>query len=357
MADKKKDEKVEEPDDSSLESPSTEVEESTGTTDDVNVIDTTADSDKSDDDDSSGDKDKDAKPPGPNKEEDEEKNFIQRIGSFIANINPYLILFIVVFLVGVVLILVASFTNQKQDPSNIIFEGQELDQAALDELLSSESNVGTVDQTLTVAANSIFEGKVLIKDSLDIAGAINVGGALSLPGITVAGESNFDEVNVSNNLSILGGVSIQQSLNVQGGANIVGDVAIEGILSATGIRADTVEFTSDLILTRHVDTGGGTPSRSAGTAVGGGGTVSISGNDIAGTITINTGGSPPAGFFVRVNFVSAYSATPHVQITPVGSSTADLNYYVTRDTSGFRIGTTNAPVAATTYVFDYFVNE
>ncbi len=285
------------------------------------------------------------------------QSFGKRVLGLTSNINPYLMLFIAVLMIAVIIVITISISSKNQDPANILFEGQDLSQETLDEILTSESTIGTVDQTLTVAANSIFNGKVLIKDSLDVAGAINVGGALSLPGITVSGESNFENVNVSNNLAILGSASIQQNLTVQQSLDVTGNVAVGGVLSAAAIRAESIQFAGDASFTRHIDTGGSLPSISSGTAVGAGGTVSVSGNDIAGTVTINTGGSPPAGFFATINFVAAYNSTPNVQITPVGSSGAGLNYYVTRDTNGFRIGTTNAPSSGTTYTFDYFVTE
>lgn len=280
-----------------------------------------------------------------------------KLKSLFTNINPYLILFIAIFLIAIIIVITVSISSRNSDPSNILFEGQELDQETLDEILTNESNIGTVDQTLTVAANAIFNGKVLVKDSLDVAGAINVGGALSLPGITVAGQSNFEDVDISNNLAILGSASIQQSLTVQGGADITGDVAIAGALAATAISSDNIQFTGDAAFTRHIDTGGGLPRITSGTAVGSGGTVSISGNDIAGTITINTGGGPPAGIFINVTFGHAYNSIPNVQITPIGSSSAALFYYANRDTNGFSVGTINAPSSSTTYIFDYFIVE
>jgi cytoskeletal protein CcmA (bactofilin family) len=285
------------------------------------------------------------------------QSFGKRIVGLSSSVNPYLMLFIAVFIIAIIIVITMSISSRNEDPANILFDGTEISQETLDELLTSESTVGTVDQTLTVAANSIFNGKVLIKDSLDVAGAINVGGALSLPGITVSGESNFDDVNVSNNLSILGSASIQQNLTVQQSLDVTGNVAIAGTLSASSISADTIQFSSNAVFTRHIDTGGGQPSISTGTAVGSGGTVSLSGNDIAGTVTINTGGSPPAGIFANINFVSAYNSTPNIQITPIGSSSASLFYYATRDVNGFKIGTINTPAGSTTYVFDYFVTE
>lgn len=347
--DKKKD-KVEGPDDSSLEAPTVKEESKSADsgvsgggvagTDDIDAL------------------ERPTQPGVRTAADDAPKNTsAQRIKDLLSNINPYLIVFIAIFLIAIIIVLTVSISSRNSDPSNILFNGQELDQQTLDEILTNESNIGSVDQTLTVAANAIFNGKVLVKDSLDVAGAINVGGALSLPGITVSGQSNFEDVDVSNNLAILGGLSVQQSLTVQGGIDVTGDVAVGGTLSAGTISSDNIQFTGDATFTRHIDTGGGVPTISSGTAVGSGGTVSISGNDVAGTITINTGGSPPAGILANISFVNAYNSTPNIQITPIGSSTAALFYYATRTTNGFSVGTINAPAASTTYTFDYFIVE
>ncbi|HEX9679605.1 MAG TPA: hypothetical protein VGA08_03225 [Candidatus Saccharimonadales bacterium] len=278
---------------------------------------------------------------------------IKRLGT----INPYLVLFVLVLVLGGVVAFIANRINRQNDPSNLTFEGSELDQDAINELLKAEQNIGTVDQTLTVAANAIFNGKILVKSDLDVAGSIRVGGPLNLPGITVSGTSEFDEVNVTNNLSILGSASIQQTLTVQGGANIGGNLSVGGTVSANTISADTIEFDGDLTLTRHIDTGGSTPTKVNGTALGSGGTVSVSGNDISGTVTINTGGGAPSGFFVRINFRNSYNSTPAVLITPANSSAASLEFYTQRDTTGFRIGTATNPADSTTFIFDYLIVE
>ena len=47
-----------------------------------------------------------------------------------------------------------------------------------------------------------------MRDSLDVAGTIRVGGALSLPGITVSGTSAFENVQVASNLSIAGNAAV-----------------------------------------------------------------------------------------------------------------------------------------------------
>ena len=100
--------------------------------------------------------------------------------------------------------------------------------------------------------------------------------------------------------------------------------------------------------------GGGTPGKTDGTALGGGGTASISGTDTAGTVNINTGGGTVAGCFVTIGFTQNFSS-PHVVITPVGSAAAGINYYINRTNSGFSICTTNAAPVGQSFAFDYVV--
>ena len=265
-----------------------------------------------------------------------------------------MIAFLVILFIALIITYVALNSNQDK---GVKITSQDLNSQAFDQLAQNESNVGDVNQTLTVEANAIFNGKVLIKDNLDVAGSINVGGPLTLPGITVAGTSAFEDIEVNNNLSILGNASIQGGLTVNGSANINGDLSVGGDISGTKLTVDSVSFSGDLNTSRHINTGGPAPDASRGGAIGAGGTVSISGTDVSGTVTINTGGGPSTGTLADVVFANAYSGTPRVIISPSSSVGAVLDYYVTRSTTGFSIKTVNAPVASSTYVFDFWVAE
>jgi hypothetical protein len=110
---------------------------------------------------------------------------------------------------------------------------------------------------------------------------------------------------------------------------------------------------SDLQINRHIDAGGATPSISRGSAVGGSGTVSVSGTDTAGTVSINFGPGSGPGIIANISFRNNFTQAPHVVITPVGSSCADLNYYINRSTGGFSIASTNAGSAGSSCAFDY----
>lgn len=279
------------------------------------------------------------------------QSFSKRILGLITKLNIYLLLFIFIVVLAVGIIFIGIQRNKKAETPTTI-NTQTLTADELKKLTESEQKVGDPKSTLAIESNAIFSGKVLVRDSLDVAGTIKVGGSLSLPGISVSGESSFDQIK-ANNLNITGNTSIQGQLSIQKGITSSGGASFGGPLSAPQLTVQNLQLTGDLSIIRHIDAGGGTPGKVDGTALGSGGTVSVSGTDTAGTITINTGGGPGAGCFVTVNFTNKFSGNPHVVITPVGSSAASLNYYINRSSSNFSVCTLNAPGGGQSFSFDY----
>lgn len=280
------------------------------------------------------------------------KNFTQTIKALIERVNVYILLFVFVLAVAGFAIFV-SYKSSKNAEQQASVLGQELSAADLAKINSSGTTVGDSKQTLTIASNAIFNGRVLVRDSLDVAGTIRVGGSLSLPGITVSGTSSFENVSVASNLSIAGNTAIQGTLSVQKNITVAGGASFGGPISAPQITIDRMILNSDLQLNRHIDAGGPTPGSSRGGAVGASGTASVSGTDTAGTVSINFGPGSSAGIIANITFRNSFSQTPHVVITPVGSSCAELNYYVTRSTGGFSIGTTNPGASGASCAFDF----
>ena len=266
--------------------------------------------------------------------------------------NIYLLLFILILVLSGAGIVVSIFSQKTtKDPT---ITSQSIPTDTLKQLAKSDATVGDPKQVLNVQSNAVFSGKVLIRDSLDVAGPIHVNGSLTLPGITVSGESSFDSVQVNKALSIggdatvLGQLAIKQNLSVSGGGTF------GGAITAPQIATSQLQILSDLTLSSHIVAGGPTPGRSGG-SLGGGGTASVSGSDTAGSVNINTGSGPGAGCMVTVNFVSRFNSTPHVIITPTNSSGAGLPYYVNRTTSSFSICSTTPPPANAAIGFDYIV--
>lgn len=268
------------------------------------------------------------------------------------HLNMYLIMFILLLLASAATGAMLYFRSNVNTTDTL---PQTLPSSTLDQLSTSDVNVGEPKHTLSVQSNAVFSGDVLVRNNLQIAGNLQVGNNLAIAGLRVTGNSTFDDVQVSKSLAVTGNSSVQGQLNVQQGLSVNGSGTFNGALSAPSLTVGSLQISGDLNLTHHLAPGGATPSRSTGAALGGGGTASVSGSDTAGTITINTGSSPGAGCLATVNFAVRFNATPHMSLTPVGSAAAGLGYYVNRSTTNFSVCTTSIPPAGTTLVFDYVV--
>ncbi|QQS18677.1 hypothetical protein IPL68_01135 [Candidatus Saccharibacteria bacterium] len=279
-------------------------------------------------------------------------SFAQRI---VSKVNIYLLLFIFLLAIAGGIILITYLNSKKQEKSTI--QTQSLNSDTLKQLATSDVTVGQPKQILSVQSNAVFAGKVLIRDSLEVAGPIQVGGSLSVPGITVSGNSVLEQLQINKNLSVQGDASIQGQLAIQKGLSVAGGGTFGGSLTAPGITVNTLQLNGNLTLTKHIVIGGSTPGRDTGTALGGGGTVALSGSDTAGSININTGSGPVAGCFATVNFTQKYNTTPNVIATPIGSNAALVGYYVNRSPSNFSICAANNPPANASFGFDYFIVE
>ena len=239
------------------------------------------------------------KPGSGGKPEKPKVSFAKRIQTLVSRLNVYMLLFILILVITGGMVFVSIQRNNKADQIATI-NTQELTKETLDKLKGSEAKVGDPKQTLSIESNTIFAGKVLFRDSIDVAGTIKIGGALSLPGLTVSGESNFDQIQ-ANKLSISGDSALQGQLTVGKNLTVSGGGSFGGALSVPVLAVQSLQLSGDLTFNRHIDSGGGTPGMSTGSAVGSGGTASLSGTDTAGTVTINTGGGP-AGWLFCVSF-------------------------------------------------------
>lgn len=284
------------------------------------------------------------------------KNLFQKVSGLVSGVNIYIMLFVLVLLLAGIAAF-ASFRASK-NAANPNIAGQTLTTEDLQKLKNTDTTVGDSKQTLTIASNAVFNGRVLVRSDLDVAGTIRVGGTLSLPGITVSGTSAFENVQVANNLSVAGNAAVQGTLTVQKNISVGGGASFAGTLSAPALSVDKLILNQNLQINRHIETGGGTPGISRGGAISvGGGTVSINGSDTAGTININFGSSTAGGILANISFVNSFYQTPHVVISPVGSACAGLNYYVNRSTGGFSIGSSNAGPTGQSCSFDYIVMD
>ena len=270
-------------------------------------------------------------------------------------INVYLLLFILLLVVAGVVIGITYLASKKQDAAKI--DTQSLSNETLKDLANNDVSVGQPKQVLSVQSNAVFAGKVLVRDSLEVAGPIRVGGALNVPGITVSGNSVFESIAVNKELTVAGNIATQGSLSVQKGITSGGGGTFNGTLSAPAITTGNLQLNGNLNLTKHLAAGGPTPSRSNGNALGSGGTVAVSGSDIAGSVNVNTGSGASAGCFVTVNFAQRYNNTPKVIVTPVGSGAGTVGMYINRSTTSFSICAASNPPSLASFGFDYFTLE
>lgn len=279
-------------------------------------------------------------------------------------LNPYLLGLLGLLLIGGGI----TWYAWQQQQNTITINGQDfetssLSQADFAQLAAEQAEIDSTNKTLHVTANSIFNGTVLIKSSLDVQGQLRVGQELTLNDLAVAGQATINNLDLANDLVVQGetqlngATTIQNNLSVAGALTVAGNGTFAGNLTADTINAGSLSFNGDLRMNGHIISSGPQTGASAGTAVGGGGTVSVSGNDVAGTVRVNTGGSPPAGILANVSFGRNYGQTPRVIVTPVGSATGSLDWYVIRTSNGFSIGTSSPPASGTNYQFDYFVIE
>jgi cytoskeletal protein CcmA (bactofilin family) len=272
-------------------------------------------------------------------------------GGLRNSLNIYYIFFVLIVLlaVGGIFYAVKASKETAKNPKVSSLTSQQL--AALK---GNTTVVGDVKQTLDIQSNAVFEGQVLVRSDLSVAGALKVGGPLSLQTINVSGNGTFGGLQVNGTLGVNGNTSLQGALTVQKNLSVSGTASF-GSLSVASLAVTSLQLTGDLNIVRHITTSGTSVGRIAGTALGGGGTVSVSGTDTSGTVVVNTGNSPPAGLFITVTFAQRFASTPHVLISPVGFSAGNVTFYVNRDANGFSIGCSTPPPAGASFSFDYLV--
>lgn len=291
-------------------------------------------------------------PPAPTATSDSAKPPKPNIQNFVFG-NKYLIIFVMLIVVAAAGIFFVVQTSKKE--AGQVTKTSTLTADELTALRGNTTIVGDAQTVLDVQSNAVFEGQVVLRNNLEVAGTVKIGTPLSLPALTVNGTSTLGQIagntlSVSGASALQGDVNLQRNLSVAGGANFAGPVAVQQ-LSVTSLV-----LSGDLLLPRHLSATGGIPGKSLGAALGPDGTASVSGTDIAGTITFNTGNFTTSGALISLTFAQKYTRTPHVVITPVGSGAAGLNYYiVNRTLAGFTLSSTNAPPINANFSFDFIV--
>jgi hypothetical protein len=224
-------------------------------------------------------------------------------------------------------------------PTPVVINTQTLDNGTLNKL-NTITGPGPTSQQLTISPATLFKNTVEVQGDIKIDRSAAIGGSL-----TVNGAANFQNaVGISSNLAVRGALSVGGALSA---ASInVGSLAIT-----------TINVSGSLNFGGHIVPGGTAPTTQISSATSGG-TVTISGNDTAGTVTINIGnGQLTPGELAIITFKTAFTGTPKVQLTPINSAASDLRYYATRSASFFTVDTASPTTAGASYVFDYLVTQ
>lgn len=266
-------------------------------------------------------------------------------------------------------VIVFFMRSQTQDNSKSNQAEVTISSSVLDSLGVSRSATSSSDTELVVNPKSTFKNEVTIGGDVSVGGQTNLNGKLvgtdasltkldagstSVSQLNVNGDATVSNLNAREDLTVAGltrlqgAVTVSQLLTVNSSMNVSGNLSVGGTFSIGSLQI------TNLTIGGHLITRGSAPGVSAGSAVGSYGTVSISGNDVSGTVAVNTGVGAGNGILAYVTFVNQYGSTPHVVITSIGRSAG--NIYVNRTSSGFNIGVSNA-LSPAGYAFDYIVMQ
>ncbi len=303
-----------------------------------------------------------------------------RRGSYRPSHRATFIGLAVVILILGVNVAVIAFIIKGQDKKIQQAQGQvTISQAALNKIGVNQNPVGDSGIVLTVNPNAIFNGDLQVAGNVSVGGVLNLNKALtvsnanitqlqagntSLQQLNVNGNGTVSNLNVRSQLTVTGTSNFQgpttlsQLLTVQGGENISGNLAVGGTLAVGSLHTSSLVSDYGLTFGGHVITQGSAPGVSPGNSscIGQNGTVSISGNDAAGTVDVNVGAGSSCNGGATVAYVafrSGYSNIPKVVVTAVGPG-AD-NVYVDPSTGGFDIGVSSITQGG--HEFDYIVEQ
>jgi hypothetical protein len=290
-------------------------------------------------------------------------NTVQANISALASAGRRRRIFLPLFIATLITIVIGGggfliYNKLKPKPAKPSITTQSLSPEELDKLSKEGVAVGSADQSLIFLPLSVFKDKVGIDKELLVNGNSQIGGTLTAQNVTVNGDTLFNSGNFKSGLTVQGPVTLRNDLTLSGNLTVGGSGSVSGNFNVGGAFSAATINLNNLLINGHLLTQGKTPAIGRGPAVDAAGSVRLTGNDTAGTITIITGPSPGnLGTMADITFSTRFSSTPHVLLTPVGSSGAGLNFYADRGAGSFSIGTTTALAPNTQYTFDYLVTQ
>lgn len=205
---------------------------------------------------------------------------------------------------------------------------------------------------------------------------VDSSGRFVLGSTTATGTNTRLQINPFNTVDNLATAQVNTNAATNKGLVVQGFAAQSGDLfqaqDSTGTVLASIDFAGNLTVKNatfngtlsvngHIITGNtsGTTTIAAGAAACTTPTVSISGNDTAGTITITTGtGCASTGILGTITFAAAYGAAPRVVVSADNANASALaTYTANRTTTTFTLDTNTTPTDTTTYTFNYFIAQ
>lgn len=269
--------------------------------------------------------------------------------------------------------------GQGETASNALSDEVTISPGVLNSLGVSRNPVGDSGTELVVNPNSRFNGKVIIGSDVSVAGELKLNsrfsaneaslanlqaGETSLEQLSVNGDTTTTNLNLRRDLAVVGTtrlqgpVTVSQLMTVNNNLNVTGSLAVGGTLSARSFQASSLVSDTTLTIGGHIITRGAATSVGRGSGLGSVDTVSISGNDAAGTVAVNLGANANrSGILANIAFRQNYGTTPKVVVTAVGGPVDDL--YISRSAGGFSIGvrSISSGISGAGYAFDYIVMQ
>jgi len=101
---------------------------------------------------------------------------------------------------------------------------------------------------------------------------------------------------------------------------------------------------------------GAAPTVTAGSGAGTSPSVSVTGTDEFGTVSVTAGTSPAAGALATVTFARPFASAPAaVLVSPLSASAASVGHYASATATGFTLSAAAAPTAGDVYEYSYVV--
>ena len=216
----------------------------------------------------------------------------------------------------------------------------------------------TMSSTPGVAVKATSAGMVLgtaLENSSAGTGEINV---YVHTGYFAPSNTSLQQNNTTSQYVQNGSDAAFTSLNVSGQTTLA-SLTVTGTATIADLTVNNL-VTATLTVNGHIITGGGQPTIASGSAACSGSTVSISGTDTAGLITVTSADSCTAsGELAKITFAHAFGSAPRVTLTAGNASAAALQTYVDSSAispTSFTIATPTSTInGSTTYKWYYQV--